>query len=97
MGLTAGWVDWHNDEVQATVLCLLVFGFVMGLWRARPGWLWGLILGVGVPSAHLAGHMLGYVEPFPLEPNTAASLLALVPAFIGVYSGVLLRKVAALV
>ena len=97
LGLFIGWVDSRVEPVQLTVLLLLACGFGLGLWLApaRVLWLCALLLGAGVFLFHV-GETWFSVEPrYPSEPNIFASLLALAPAFIGMFAGALARKFVA--
>ncbi len=97
LGLLIGWVDSHVEPVQLTVLLLLACGFGLGVWlaRARVLWLCALLLGAGVFLFHLGETWLGVEPRYPSEPNIFASLVALAPAFVGVFVGVMARKTAA--
>lgn len=92
-GAFAGWVDFNNDEPQAAVLVILVVTFVLGLTLPRRAWLWAIIVALCLPGMYLLLRALGY-QPVSLpEPGWYASLLALIPAFIGAYSGALMRVI----
>ncbi len=91
LGLFAGWVDFHSQEVQPCVLCLLVGGVAMGLAYPKRAWRWGVVLGVSIPVAWITGLALGGTPAFMPRPNLAATLLALIPALMAVYIGAGLR------
>jgi hypothetical protein len=93
-GLFAAYVDYHNDEVQAPVLVILVCTCLLGLIRPKGAWKWALAVGLGVPACHIGGRWLGYAGPYPVKPNDYASIIALIPAFIGSYFGALMRVAA---
>src|SRR5512136_2579007 len=88
----AGAVDFNNDEPQATVIVILVFAGLLGFIQPRKAWRWALIVGLGVPIVYLIATALGYHAKSVGEPGWYASLIALIPAFISAYGGVLLRK-----
>lgn len=90
-GAAAGYVDLHNDEVQACLILMLPAGFFAGLLQPRGAWRWALVLGLGVPVAHLVARLVGYRPPYPVRPNDFAVLLALIPAFVATYAGVAAR------
>ena len=90
-GVFAGWVDFNNDEPQAAVLVILVVTFVLGMVQPGKAWLWAIIVSLCLPGVYLLAHGLGYQPVSPPSPGWYASLLALIPAFIGAYAGVLLR------
>ncbi len=92
-GIFAGWVDFNNDEVQAAVLVILVVTFLLGLILPRRAWLWAVIVALCLPGVYLVARSLGYQPVSPPEPDWYASLLALIPAFIGAYAGVLGRVI----
>jgi MFS-type transporter involved in bile tolerance (Atg22 family) len=88
-GIFAGWVDFNNDEPQAAVLVILVVTFLLGLIRSKRAWLWAIIVALCLPGVYLFARSLGYQSVSPPSPGWYASLLALIPAFIGAYSGAL--------
>ncbi len=91
----AGAVDFNNDEPQAAVIVIVVFAGALGFMRPKLAWLWAIIVGLGVPVVYLIATMLGYQSKSVPEPGWYASLIALLPAFISTYCGVLLRKAIA--
>lgn len=91
--VVAGYVNIHASEVQSVVLVVLVSTFILGWLHPRRAWLWGLVIGLAVPLSYLLGPVFGYFIPYPPSPNVFASLIALIPACIGTYGGVLVRKV----
>lgn len=91
-GFIAGAVDFRNDEPQAAVLVIVVFAGLLGLVQPKKAWRWAIIVGLGVPIVYLIATALGYQPKSVPEPGWYASLIALIPAFISTYSGVLLRK-----
>jgi hypothetical protein len=92
-GIFAWWVDSRNDEPQAAVLVILVVTFVVGFLVPRRAWLWAIITGVCLPVGYLLARTLGYLPAAPLEPGWYASVIALIPAFIGAYLGALARVI----
>ncbi len=92
-GFLAGAVDFNNDEPQAAVIVIIAFTGLLGFLQPRKAWRWALIVGLGVPIAYLIATALGYHAKSVGEPGWYASLIALIPAFISAYCGVLLRKV----
>jgi hypothetical protein len=93
VGVFAGQVDFHNDEPQAAVLVLLVLGSMLGFARPRHAWRWGIIAALGIPATYLIGRALGHRPVYWPQPNICATLIAIIPALIGAYAGVLVRKV----
>ncbi len=92
-GILAWWVDSRNDEPQAAVLVLLMVTFVTGFLLPRRAWLWAVITGLCLPAGYLFTRRLGYLPASPVEPGWYASAIALIPAFIGAYSGALARVI----
>ena len=88
-----GYVDTHTktDDNLPMVLILLTVAFLFGVVQPKHAWQWALIIGLGVPLAHLIGRVFGYRPPYPVEPNVLVTFIALIPAFIGAYLGVLAR------
>jgi hypothetical protein len=95
VGALAGYVDQHNDEVQATVLVLVVGMVVVGFLSPRWSWLAGLIAGFCILAAALIARALGLPQLYPVQPNVFATLLALIPAMIGAVAGAMIRKASA--
>ncbi len=91
-GFLAGAVDFNNDEPQAAVIVIVVFAGLLGSIQPRKAWRWALIVGLGVPIVYLIATALGYHAKSVGEPGWYASLIALIPAFISTYCGVLVRK-----
>ena len=91
-GFIAGTVDFNNDEPQAAVIVIMVFAGLLGFIQPRRAWRWALIVGLGVPIVYLIATALGYQSKSVPEPGWYASLIALIPAFISTFCGVLLRK-----
>lgn len=97
--IAVGYVDTHTktDDNLPMVLLLLIVTFLFGVAQPKQAWQFALIIGLGVPLAHLIGLLFGYHPPYPVEPNVFVTFIALVPAFIGAYLGVLARSLARLV
>jgi hypothetical protein len=92
-GIFAGWVDFNNDEPQAAVLVILMVTFLLGLIQPRLAWLWAIIVALSLPAVYLVATNLSYQPVSPPSPGWYASLLALIPAFIGAYLGALARVI----
>ena len=90
LGALTGYLDLHASEVQPIVLLLLLFTATLGFAQPRHAWRWGMILGLSICCTHVAAHLLGY-KTYPIQPNVLASLLALIPSFIGAYVGAGIR------
>lgn len=94
LGTLVGYTDLRAEEVQPAVLLLLSFGVLMGAAYPDGAWRRALMLGLSVPLAHVISHYTGRALPYPV-PRFADTFLALIPAFIGTYIGVALRRVVA--
>ena len=91
----AGAVDFNNNEPQAAVIVIVAFAGLLGFIQPRTAWLWAVIVGLGIPVVYLVATALGYHSKGVPEPGWYASLIALIPAFISAYLGVLVRKILA--
>ena len=92
--LFAGYVDFHNDEVQAAALVLIVSGFVLALARPQRALFWTPLIGLGIPLVHYIGHRLGHQPVYPVSPSSPATFL--LPAFVallGALAGVVIRRI----
>ena len=87
-----GYIDSHATEVQATLMVMLPITFALGFIQPKRAWLWALIVGFSIPAGFLWHMLMGsaYVEP---PTNGFFTLIALVPAFIGAFSGAIFRNV----
>ena len=87
LGALTAFIDQHSREAQLPALLLLAGGLFLGTARPRHAWRWALALSVWVPAENLLRGLM----PFGVKtgPQILSSCLALVPALIGAYSGVL--------
>ncbi len=92
LGIVAGWVDLHNDEVQAGVLVIVVAAGLLGMWAPRLALLTGVIVGLGVPIAHLYARLTGYQLPYQMG-HYAESFIALIPGVLAAGIGAAVRRV----
>lgn len=93
MSAAIGYVDTHTktDDNLPMVLVLLSVTYLFGVLQPKQAWQWALIIGLGVPVSHVIGRAVGYRPPYPVEPNVMITFIALIPAFVGAYLGVLTR------
>ncbi len=92
LGILVGLSDLRSD-VQLTALLLLVFGFFAGYAKPQSAWVWALLLGIWVPLSEFTALAIGLRLSY--RPDILVSAIALVPAFIGAYGGVVVRWAAA--
>ncbi len=83
LGLFIAYIDtrphWNDDGIS--VLMVLIASFICATISSQKTWLVALSIGIWVPVFNIAlAHNYG-------------SLLALVPAFIGAYAGLLSRRI----
>jgi hypothetical protein len=90
VGLLIGWIDLNVEEVQWSVLAILVIGALLGITCPHLAWLWSLVIGLCVPAMHLAARLIGYQPAYSMN-NFAWTFLALIPAFIGTFGGAMAR------
>jgi hypothetical protein len=90
LAMFTGFVDMHNDEVQAALLVILVGSATLAFIEPRAAWRWALILGLSIPVTYLIVPLVDYTTPFQMD-SYWGTFLAFVPAFIGAYGGVFLR------
>ena len=48
-----GYVDIHSDDVPPSLVLLLVPPFFLAWAQPKRPWVWGLLIGAGVPIAHI--------------------------------------------
>ena len=94
VGTLVGYPDLRAEEMQPAVLMIVSFGAVLGAAYPDGAWRRALMLGLSVPLAQLVSRYTGHVLPYPV-PRFADTFLALIPAFVGSYIGVALRRVVA--
>ena len=90
LGMLVGYLDLHSDDPQFAVLLVLVFGFFLGYSHTANAWRWALLLGVWVPVFGIL-KILYDGSTDRLISDGVFSTIAFVPAFIGVYVGVLIK------
>lgn len=92
IGVVVGLMDVKATEVQLTVLLLLAFGFFAGFNQPRRAWRWAMLLSVWVPIFGFVALGVGLTQ-FRAQEQFG-SFIALVPAFLGTYAGVIVRQLA---
>ncbi len=89
VGVLVGLMDVRATEVQMTVFLLLAFGFFAGFAQTKRAWRWALLLGIWVPIFGFIAMVVG-LTPYRPQQQIGA-LIALIPAFIGTYVGVVVK------
>ncbi|MEO8209787.1 MAG: hypothetical protein ABI840_04470 [bacterium] len=92
-GIIISYVDLHSDEVQPAVLMLIIFSCILGYKHPSKAWLYSLLLGLSIITSLLFSKLIGFKPVGPAPDNIFSSLLAILPALVGGYSGVLLRAI----
>ncbi len=95
-----GYVNLHNDEVQAPLAILLGASFLLGLLRPSHAWLWAGIVALSIPVSSLISLKTGVYypcrpgHPYSCEPptfsNAISTIVLLVPALFSTYVGAFL-------
>jgi hypothetical protein len=93
-GLFAGVIDSNATEPQPAALLVLIFAGLLGFAQPRNAWRWAIIVTLGLPLAQVSLRLLGAQPRDPVSPGEYATLIALIPAFIGAYGGVLIRRMS---
>jgi hypothetical protein len=109
-GALLGYVDEHVYEVQWVVIFTLPLCFVMGLLDPNPkrAWVWALFVPLGLVLAAFVSKWSGYTPAwipayqaeFPDRPvpasNPFGGIISIIPALVGVYGGVLISRIVAM-
>ncbi|MFN8376030.1 MAG: hypothetical protein U0694_24545 [Anaerolineae bacterium] len=92
LAVVTGYVDITADEVQAPMLCILLFSFMLGLLQPKGAWRWALLIGLSIPAATFVGLAINFnfVDAPPRYPITLAVLV--IPALVAAYLGVLASR-----
>ena len=93
LGMVTGFIDLNNNDVQVTVLLLLVFGYFLGFAHSRNAWRIGILLGLWIPLFGIV-HVMAFGRPDQMAPQGLGSLISLVPSFGGVYLGSMVRRIS---
>lgn len=92
-GSFASWIDWHNREVQATVLVIILATLALGAGRPRQAWLSALIVGGAIPCSYFLGPIFGFHPLEMPQPNIWGSFIAFIPAAGGAAAGAAFRAI----
>jgi hypothetical protein len=90
LGLFVAYIDSLGGAFHLfiTALLLVFFGGFLGWRQPRQAWRWALIIGGGVYSVFLWRRQFD-----ALSLNLLKAVPTFIPAFVGVYGGVFLRKI----
>lgn len=91
-GLFAGWIDFQTTEIQATLLVVLIGSAALGFIQPRGAWRWAILIALGLPLAYSLFPLFGLLPKEQPNPGVYATLIALLPALVGAYGGVLIRR-----
>jgi hypothetical protein len=90
LGILTGYVNITATEVQAPMLCLLCFSFLIGFMQPRGAWRWAVLIGLSIPVSTFIGLAVNFqfVDTPPRYPITLVVLVipALIAAYIGAFS-----------
>ena len=92
VGIFAGYIDLHNNGTMMTLLILLAGMVLIGFISPDWWWLAAIISGLSLLATHVLQIAFGTSTWYATRPNSLASLLALMPAFIGGLAGAAIRK-----
>ena len=87
----SGLAELHSVEVQGMAVLLFMFACLVGAAFPDGAWRRALMLGLSVPFAHWVSLRTGQALPYPMPDQTTA-FFAVVPAFMGTWVGVGLRR-----
>ena len=87
----SGLAELHSQEVQGMAVLLFMFACVVGAAFPDGAWRRALMLGFSVPLAQWVSQKTGQALPYPM-PDQATAFLAIVPALVGTWLGVGLRR-----
>lgn len=94
LGLVAGFFDFTGSEIQFGAFLVFIFAFALGFLRPhlKTVWLFGVLVGIGVPIMHVVLRRYGLKEPNPLQINILATVYAFIPGVVGAYLAAFTHK-----
>ena len=95
IGIGVGWLDLQTTEVIVTILALVVAGLLLGLLQPESAWRWAALLASGLPAVASVAQLLHVRTAEPIRFDPGVALVAFAFAFVGCYSGVVARRIAA--
>jgi hypothetical protein len=88
-----GYAGANVAEIQLPAFLLMSLACLLGAVYPNGAWRRALMLGLSVPLAHVVARVTGAALPSPMEhQDQMTAFLALVPAFVGTYLGVGMRR-----
>ena len=93
-----GYADLHSDDLFIVAGLIVGGAFVLGAIEPSEWWLWGVLVGVGVPAAETIAAAAHIPVPYASEDPTLIGMLVIfvacfVLAFTGSICGGLVRRV----
>ncbi len=90
LGIVTGLIGLRSDEVQFPALLLIIFGLFLGFSKPQGAWRWAIFLSVWIPIFEIASIVVeGTYEN--LLSQGIFSFIAIIPAMIGTYAGVVIQ------
>jgi hypothetical protein len=87
VGLAIGLLDIARLDARASIILLVTAGLAFAAWSPRRFWLWGLLVGAGVPLVWLVADAFGYRPLLSPTPALGATVLSFVPAMLAAWCG----------
>ena len=93
-----GMSDLHQTDTPITVALILIASFIVGIFVTHRAWVYGIIIGLGVPVANFlaaTNHWMLYgtehgqkvLMPAASTGSTIVSLFTILVALFGIYVG----------
>lgn len=77
LGFAVGWMDSlalaGDDSAQLALFAVIFCAAVVALAYPKSPWLWGLLIGAGLPAFHGAIRLVG--RPDPIQPDSWLTLV----------------------
>jgi hypothetical protein len=90
-GALIGYIDLGASEGFVPASMILASTFVLSLISPRRAWLWGIVVGLGVPVVHGITQISGRAQAFPFDWSGVALPVAF--GLAGATAGWLVRRV----
>jgi hypothetical protein len=91
LGFIAAYAALHGAGDVLVYVLLFMFGGLLGYVGPEAPWRWAIMIGIWVPIAEI---MFRLTQPFisSSPAQLLQPLVALVPPFLGVYGGMIVRR-----